>query len=271
MQGPSPVGAPPLLEIRNAEVWRGQTRALRNLTLTIGQGENVAILGPNGAGKTTLLRLLTRELYPVRRARTAVRVLGRDSWNVWELRRQLGVVSHDLQVDYHRGVRGRDVVLSAFSSSIGVRGVPHEFSGEEQAAAAAMMVQLGIAHLAETPFAHLSTGQQRRLLLARSLVSGPGTLILDEPLAGLDLAAAFSYLVTIEKLMANGVAVVLVTHHVNEIPPGIDRVVLLRDGELIADGPRRELITATSLTALYGVPVRVVESGGYSVALPADA
>jgi iron complex transport system ATP-binding protein len=127
---------------------------------------------------------------------------------------------------------------------------------------------LGLADLAQRPFRSLSTGQQRRCLLARALVHRPAALILDEPTAGLDPAAAFSFLARIRRLLREGTTIVLVTHHVSEIPPEVERVVLLKAGRVVADGAKRELLTAERLGELYGVAVRVVESEGFFVALP---
>ncbi len=259
----------PLLEIRNATVFRGATEVFAHLSLRIEQGENVAILGPNGAGKTTLLQLLTRELYPVPKAGSRVCILGRERWNVRELRRHLGLVSHDLQVDYSGTICGRDVVLSGFSASEGVQHVGYDFSAGEIASAHAIMSRLNISHLAATAYGHMSTGEQRRCLLARALINRPHTLVLDEPVAGLDLKAAFACLRTLQELMVQGVAVLLVTHHVNEIPPAIERVVLLRDGKLLADGAKHDILTEHNLSALYQTQVRLVQSAGYFIALPA--
>lgn len=258
-----------LIEIRNATVWQGTTRVFADFSLHIERGQNTAILGPNGAGKTTLLKLITRHLYPVVVPGAFVRVLGRHRWNVRELRRHIGVVSHDLQRDYLGFTLGLDVVLSAFSGSIGTHGVPHEFSDRERESALRVMEELGISELAEKRLARMSTGQQRRFLLARALVNKPHTLILDEPTAGLDLAAAFFYLQTVRSLIAGGVSVVLVTHHINEIPPEIGRIVLLKCGRVVGDGEKSQVLTKQSLAALYDTQLKVVESGGYYVVLPA--
>ena len=262
---------PPLLEIENATVWRETTRVFTNLSLTIPQGQNVAVLGPNGAGKSTLLRLLTRELYPVATADACVRILGRERWNVRELRQHLGLVSHDLQVDYAGVIPGREVVLSGFAASEGIRHVSYSFSAAESAAAAAMMVRLGIEQLADTPYGRMSTGEQRRFLLARALVTSPDTLVLDEPLAGLDLRSAFQCLTTLQTLMEQGIATLLVTHHVDEIPPAVERIILLDGGEILADGRKRDVLTEGNLTKLYKTEVRLIETEGYFIARPAAA
>ena len=177
----------PLIDIRDATIWRGTTRVFDKLTLTIARHERVAILGPNGSGKTTLLKTINRELYPVEREGSWVRILGRERWNVWELRRHIGIVSHDLHQRYRPTTTALEVVVSGFLSSIGVHGILADRIGEEQLAAAREVLhELGMAAHETTPLKSMSTGQQRRCLLGRALVHEPRTLILDEPTDGLD-------------------------------------------------------------------------------------
>lgn len=259
---------PPLLEIRDAVVWRGDTRVFDGLDLVIDCGQHTAVLGPNGAGKTTLLKLVSRELYPEARDEPAVRVLGRSLQVVSDLRKRLGIVSHDLQHEYMDRVPLATAVLSGFAGSQGLAGVPFEPGPEHLERARQVIAELGLTGLEQRPFRSLSTGQQRRCLLARALVHRPEALILDEPTAGLDPEAAFAFLARIRALIRSGTTIVLVTHHVNEIPPEIDRVVLLKAGRVVAEGPKRELLTAARLSELYGTAVRVVESEGFFVALP---
>ena len=261
----------PLIEICKATVWRGSTRVFDDLTLTIKQHEPTAILGPNGSGKTTLLKLITRELYPVPSDETVVRILGRSRWNVWELRSHIGVVSHDLHARYRPTTTGMSVVLSGFHSSIGIHGnLAGKITSAQKRKAASIMAALGIDTLEKTPLSKMSTGQQRRCLLGRALVHDPDTLILDEPTAGLDLSASFDYLARLRKLAADGKNVVLVTHMLNEIPPDIDRVVLLKAGGIVADGPKSVVLTETNLTNTYDTDVRVSQVGGYYVAWPGE-
>ncbi len=254
----------PLIEIRDATIWRGGTRVFDSLTLKIDQGEHVAVLGPNGSGKSTLLMAITRELYPVADSGTVFRILGRERWNVWDLRRHIGIVSHDLQARYSPGTTALDVVASGFHSSIGT----HCDDEMERRQALEIMGELGIAALREIPFKRMSTGQQRRCLLGRSLVHDPDTLILDEPTAGLDPAASFDYLGRIRGLASEGRSLVLVTHHINEIPPEIDRVVLLRDGTVTGDGEKRDMLTSERLSQAFGTSMRVHELEEYFVSVP---
>lgn len=262
---------PPLIEIHEATVYRGRTRVFDGFNLKIGRREQVAILGPNGAGKTTLLKLLNRELYPVVAENAWVRILGRSDWNVWELRSHIGIVSHDLQASYRGTTTALDVVLSGFLSSIGVHGILRDrITNRQRGQARATLERLGVGDLSDTPFRAMSTGQQRRCLLARALVHDPDTLILDEPTAGLDLAASFDYLDRIGALVAGGRSIVLVTHMLNEIPPEIERVILLRAGRILADGPKEQVLTAANLEETYGTPVRLARVDGYYVAYPPE-
>lgn len=258
-----------LIEIRNATIWRGSTCVFENLDLEIEQHERVAIVGPNGAGKTTLLKVINRELYPVVQPGSSLRILGFENWNVWELRKHIGVVSHDLQQRYTPTTTALEVVVSGFHSSIGVHGTLAQRVIPEQLDEARLtMDELGIGALSNTALRAMSTGQQRRCLLARALVHRPDTLILDEPTAGLDFAASFDYLGRLQKLAGDGHNIVIVTHHLNEIPPAVDRVILLKQGRVAADGPKSQVLTAERLSEVYETRIQVAEVDSYYLAYP---
>lgn len=258
-----------LIEIRDATIWRGSTCVFENLTLDIAQHERVAILGPNGCGKTTLLKTINRELYPVVKPGSYLRVLGRDKWNVWELRKQIGVVSNDLHQRYTATTTALEVVVSGFHSSIGIHGTLAERISREQVnAALEILEELGAGDLHNTELKHMSSGQQRRCLLGRALVHQPATLILDEPTSGLDFAASFDYLQRIRRLASEGRNIVMVTHHLNEIPPEVDRIVLLQAGKVVADGSKEEVLRGGVLSDVYEIPIRVSEVDGYYLAYP---
>jgi iron complex transport system ATP-binding protein len=235
--------------------------ALDDVTLSIGAGEHVCILGPNGCGKSTLIKTITRECYPLARPETSVRILGRDRWNVFELRSQLGIVSPDLLAACSTDATGRDVVLSGYFSS--TRIFPNHSPDPAQVAhAESLLVRFGIAHLADRPVSHLSSGEAKRVLIARALVHEPTSLLLDEPGNALDIAAQARLRDTMSELARSGVGIVLVTHHVDEIIPEIERVVMMRGGRVVADGPTAELLTAARLSSLFGVEVRVERRDG---------
>ena len=242
-------------------VRRNDRLALNRLNLQLNSGEHVAILGPNGSGKTTLLKLLERECYPLLQADMRLRILGQESWNIFELRHHLGIVSNDLMVRATRDITGRELVLSGFFGSIGLW--HHEpVTKEQEELAAEMMAELGVSHLANRWTDELSSGEARRLLIARALIHRPDTLVLDEPTTSLDLAAQRAMRETMRRLAAQGAALLLVTHHLEEVVPEIDRVVLLREGQVFLDGPKREVLTRETLSELFGVPVQFSAQDG---------
>jgi iron complex transport system ATP-binding protein len=259
----------PLIDIRNARVYRGTTRVFDGLSLTVGQHERVAVLGPNGSGKTTLLKLINRELYPVANDDSHVRILGRDRWNVWELREHIGWVSQDLQQDFMPNATVLETIVSGFFSSIGVHyQLREKVTSGQETMAASLAESLGLESLLEREFRTLSTGQQRRCLLARALVHDPDTLVLDEPTSGLDMAASLDYLRHVRDLARRGRSLVIVTHHLNEIPPEIERVILLKKGKIIEDGPKDKVLEDARLSAVYETPIRVRKIDGFYLALP---
>jgi iron complex transport system ATP-binding protein len=259
-----------LIEIKNATVYRGLHRVFDNFSLELEQGVNTAILGPNGAGKSTLLKVLARELYPVEREGSYVRIFGQERWDVWELRSHFGIVSHELQQQYVNNARGLNVILSGYYSSIDTAW-HHHFSDEDTARAHRVMDMLGVADLKQRMFGEMSTGQQRRFLLGRALIHNPDTLILDEPTSGLDLKACFQYLDIIRRLMREGKTIILVTHHIHEIPPEISRIVLLKDGQVVSSGAKPALLTRTQLSALFDTSMQLVQANGFYQAMPDGA
>lgn len=257
-----------ILEVQNVTAYRGETRVFDGLSLEIEHGSNTVILGPNGAGKSTLLQLLTRELYPVQKENSYLRLFGRKRWNIQELRGRLGIVSHDLQTRYLGRARGIDVILSGIYSSMDVYRY-QEFTDVDRMRADAIMNQLEISELRDRKFSNLSTGQQRRFLLGRALVNDPDVLILDEPTNSLDLTATFRYLATIRDLIQRGRTIILATHHIDEVPPEIDRAVLLKDGAVVGDGSKEDVLTDENLSDLFDTPVQLVHVNGYYQAVPA--
>jgi iron complex transport system ATP-binding protein len=253
---------PPLLELNNVFVERGGRNALNGLSLIIQAGEHVAILGPNGSGKSTLIKTITRRCYPLLRPGTSLRILGAESWNIFDLRAHLGLVSNDLMAQCTRDIKGRELVLSGFFGSIGI-GPNHHVVSEMESATEKAMERLEVSHLADRWLDELSSGEARRLLIARALIHNPSTLLLDEPTTSLDLPSLREVREQLRRLAQSGVGLLLVTHHLDDIIPEIERVVLLKSGAVFLDGPKTEVLTTASLSATFGVPVEVAERGGF--------
>lgn len=243
----------PLLMIDRATVLREGRALLDSVSLAIGAGQHTAILGPNGSGKSTLVKLIERRLYPLvhEDGSPVVRVFGRDRWNVTELRSLLGVVSADLRREFEAtGETALNAVLSGFFASMTL-GLDHEVSDDMRDRALAALQRVGAGHLAARDVSTLSTGEARRVLIARALVHRPRALLLDEPCAGLDPGTRRRFLDLLRELAQDGTTLVLVTHHVEEIVPEIGHVVMLRDGALFAQGPKDELLAGHRLSELF--------------------
>lgn len=257
----------PLLSLRSATLVRGGHPVLRDLAFDIRLGEHIAILGPNGSGKSSLIRLVTRQDYPLARADEAppMLILGQERWDVFELRSQLGIVSADLRHAFTHGegfgrIKGFEAVLTGFFASLGLFEHQHVTGAMRERARQALALA-DAEHLAEQRVDTLSTGEAQRVLIARALAPDPFALLLDEPTTGLDLAARHHLLGLLSKLAGLGKTLILVTHHIEEILPEIDRVILLKDGRVFADGRKDEVLRSGSLSSLFGLPVQVTRHG----------
>jgi iron complex transport system ATP-binding protein len=256
----------PLLEIHEASVLRGERLILDQLSLCLAVGQHTAILGANGSGKSTLIRLIARQLYPLARADGApvVRVFGRDRWSVSELRSLIGIVSPALQLDYTSDspLEVFDAVVSGFFAARGL-GLDHQVTPLMRERALEALAQVEASQLIGREMASLSTGEARRVLIARALVHRPHALLLDEPCAGLDPASRRRFLESLRQLARHGTTLLLVTHHVEEILPEIDHVLLLRDGMVLQEGSKASVLTSSALTAAFGMPMHVGRQGEY--------
>jgi iron complex transport system ATP-binding protein len=260
---------PIVLELTDAVVLKDGTRALDGLTLAIRAGEHTAILGPNGSGKTTLVNLLTHHDRALARpdGPPPVRVLGSDRWDVFDLRSRIGVVTADLHQRFVAGnsngrITGEQAVVSGFFASHGVQ-AHHRVTAAMRTRARAALERVGAAHLAGRMLDAMSTGEARRVLVARALAGDPEVLVLDEPTTGLDLVARERFLRDIDAAASGATTLVLVTHHVEEIVPAIGRVILLSRGRVAAEGPKAEMLAPRPLSAVFGAPIQVQEQRGY--------
>jgi iron complex transport system ATP-binding protein len=258
----SNIDAPALLAFNRVSVMLGGKTVLHDTTLSIGKAEHVAILGPNGCGKSTLIKTITRECYPLALPESSLTILGRDTWNVFELRPLLGIVSNELMRRCTREITGREMVLSGFFSSIGVQPY-HEVTAAMIEKTSQVLELLEVPHLADREMTEMSSGEAHRLLIGRALVHDPLALLLDEPSNSLDFRSALELRDILRKLAQAGTGILMVTHHLPDILPEIDRVILLRQGRIFADGAKGELLTTERLTELFGLPVELARRDGY--------
>ena len=241
---------------------RGRKIALDGLTLQIGAGEHAAILGPNGCGKSTLIKTITRECYPLQGEGASMTILGDDRWDVFTLRKMLGIVTNDLLAVCTREFTGSEIVLSGFFSSVGIWPHHHVTAAMREEARAALDL-LEIPYLADRPVEEMSSGEAKRILIARALVHRPRALLLDEPSNSLDVFAQHELREILSKLASTGIGILLVTHHLADIIPEIDRVILLREGRIVADGSKHDVLTAPILSDVFGLPVDLSRREGY--------
>lgn len=262
----------PLLKIQDATVVKNRTRVLDRINLTIREGEHTAVLGPNGAGKSSLIRLIAHQDYPLAPpdGPPPLLILGQKLWNVSELRSLLGMVSGDLQNSILTGTlpgrtRGLDAVLSGFFASYGLFR-HHRITPAMQEQGRRALALMEASHLADTFIEAMSPGEVRRIMIARALVPDPRALLLDEPTTGLDLMARHRFLRTLRNLARHGKTIILVTHHIEEIFPEINRVILLHHGRVLLDGAKPEVLTSPNLSDMFEGPVTVQETNGYYTA-----
>jgi iron complex transport system ATP-binding protein len=255
---------PPLIEIENVTVRRGQTRILDDISLVIAGQRHTAILGPNGSGKSSLLKLLTRDFYPSVESdggQGSVRILGREDWEVLALRRQMGIVTPMLDAEFSRGRTGRMTVAQAVASGFTATRLlefgPQLDSAQHDAVDQAIeTVQL--TELRDRQVATLSTGERRRTLIARAIVHQPEVFVLDEPTSGLDISAKATFLEILDALsQQTAMTLMLVTHHIDEIPPAVGHVVLLDRGRVAFDGDKQQALTNPRLSALFALPLAI--------------
>ena len=248
--------------MRNVNVARGDAVVLHDVSLTIRTGEHVAILGPNGCGKSTLIKTITCECYPVVAPGMSIRLLGRDRWDVSQLRRHLGVVEATLPGERTGVTRGLDAVIAGFFSASTLWPNLH-VTDEMRARAHTALGRMQAAHLEQKPVGQMSAGEQRRVMIARALVHEPEMLLLDEPSNALDIAAQRELREALRSVARQGTGLIMVTHHLADILPEIERVILMRDGRIVADGPKQELIQADELGKLFGTEVQIMRRDGY--------
>lgn len=251
-----------LIEMTDVSIERGSTRILNRVSLRIPQGQHVAIVGPNGSGKSTLLKLLMKFYYPsvVDGQSGTVQILGQEEWNVWELRSQLGFVSSEIDQHFCLGRSARlnalqSVITGFFSGELETD--PSMVSEAMRCEAIRQLDLFQVDHKSTKYIGHMSTGERRRVLLARALVMRPQALVLDEPSAGLDILARASFLGELNHLASTGVQIILVTHHLEEILPCIDRAILLKAGKVFLDSPTSIALGEKSISSLFDTRILV--------------
>ena len=251
----------PVLELAGVTVRRGGATLLDDVDWTVEEDERWVVLGPNGAGKTTLLQIASAQLHPTTGVAGLLgEVLG--TVDVFELRPRIGLTSAALAERIPRQEPVHDVVVSASYSVLGRW--REEYHALDHQRAAALLDELGVGRLADRTFGTLSEGERKRVQIARALMTDPELLLLDEPAAGLDLGGREDLVSTLSVLAADeeAPAVVLVSHHVEEIPPGFTHVLMLREGRVVVSGPLERVLTEETLSETFGMALQLEHADG---------
>lgn len=255
------MSAEAIVSLQNITVRRAGRPILDQVSLTIYKKEHVAIIGANGAGKSTLVQVMSEEVHPIWAPHSQRVLFGKERWQILELRKHMGIVSQSLQYMCNTTYPVYHIVLSGFFSSIGLD-FHHQITPEMEERALACLEGQRIAHLAHKPMRTLSSGEARRVLLARAVVHNPEVMLLDEAISNLDLPAKRMYRESLESFVHSGRTILLVTHDLSEIIPSIERVVVLKDGRILADGQKKEVLTEELLSEAYGTRVFLSEREG---------
>lgn len=250
---------PPLIQLRDAEVRRNGKTILSVDSFSLDNGRSVALLGPNGSGKSTFVKLITREIVPLYRDRPPVLFQGTDRIVLSDVHRQLGVVSSSMQDQMTVHLPAVEVVEGGLFGTLGLPTHIHP-TDKTRAMALDALERLHIAELADRDILSLSTGQARRVLIARALIHNPHTLIFDEPCTGLDPQGMHHVRASMSELAASGKGVVLVTHYLEDIVPEIDTIALIKDGRLEDCGPKERLLTSERISKLFDTPCIVTKT-----------
>ena len=256
-----------IVDFENIYVNYGMTTVLKNINLKIRNNENWVILGANGSGKTTLMKLFSHDIYPNTKYPFKKEIFGKDRWDIFELKKYLGIITNDLQTKFENSAKAEtalDVVLSGFYSSLGVY-KHHKFSEQEIDCAINTMNFLNIADIKDKKVCEMSTGQLRRCIIGRSLIHNPKAFILDEPTTGLDIKAQKNVINILQKLSCK-LPVILVTHNLYEIFPQITHAALMYKNTIYTQGRKEDVITSKNLSEIFETDIDLAfNNGRYSI------
>ena len=254
---------PKVLELRNVSVVRDGKKILSSIDLDIFKGENVAIIGPNGSGKTTLLQLFCGNIYPYydEDNPAVLRILGQERRDLFEFRKHVGIVSMDLQNLFDRDTTVYEVICSGLFNSIDVfadRKVTEDLDIKVRSSATMM----GIEDILDRKVSVISLGEMRRALISRALVNEPEMLILDEPMTGLDISMRSKFRRMFDILSSQGIGLILITHDLSEIPESVNHIIALKEGRILAEGTKKDVLVDSIMSDLYGESIKVIEDNG---------
>ena len=246
-------------EAININFFKNDFRVIKDLNLKIAFTENVILIGPNGSGKSTLIEAINRNIYPVIANESKLRIFDRELINLWELRKRISTVNSDIKNRLNPDLQVFDLILSGL---YGRYCYIQNKSERDCYRVEKIMEKMNISNLSKKKFSYLSDGEKQISLIARALIRNPDILILDEPIANLDYKSKFFVVDKINEFSKLNTKILCVTHDISTITKIYDRVIMLKDGEIIADGPQNEVINSENLNKLYGIQVEVTKNNG---------
>lgn len=250
-----------VIELKHASVRRDGEYILKDVSLSVEEGEKIAIIGPNGAGKSTLINVIARNTYPLRTDDYSLALFGEERWRIEQLKKKIGIVNHTLSWYVNTTYTVFDIVLSGLYAAIGLD-FHHVVSEEDKQMCEKELRRVGIWHLKDKAMNTLSSGERSRALLARAAITDPQLMLLDEASNALDFPSRSELRRTISSYAVEGKTIILVTHELSEIIPEIDRVIVMKDGCIFADGRKEDVITEELLSEVYGQKIYVDSRDG---------
>ena len=245
-------------EFKNIQVFINQKKVLKNINTTFNYGENIVILGPNGSGKTTFLKLINRSIYPKVLKESSFKLFNKENINLWYIRKKIGFLFKEMEDRVNKDVKTYDLINSGFTGLYNSR-KSNLIKTTEKDIADELIIELGLSKIINRNFDSLSDGQKRLSLLARALVYNPKILVLDEPFANLDIKSNYLLVRILIKLMIQSINIIYVTHSLDSILPGTNRVILFKDGKIINDGSPNDIINSKIISDLYDTSINVVK------------
>ena len=247
-------------DAKNVNCFKNGFRVIKDLNLKIAYSENVILIGPNGSGKSSLIEIINRNIYPVIANESKLKIFGKELINLWELRKRISTVNSDIKNRISPNLKVFDLILSGLYGKycyVSTKSERDNYNVEK------IMKNMNISSLSKKYFSYLSDGEKQISLIARALIKNPDILILDEPIANLDYKSKFFVIDKINELSKLNTIILCVTHDISMITPIFDRVIMLKGGEIIADGNQKKVINSQNLNRLYGINVEVNKNNGF--------
>ena len=248
------------LEAKNISCFKNEYEIVKNLNLKLKYGENVILIGPNGSGKSSLLELINRNIYPVIKKDTVFKIFNNELINIWELRKKISTVNYDIRTRINAKLKVFDLIISGLYGKY----CKISYKSERDVSLAENLIKkMLITKLSQKYFAHLSEGEKQIVLIARALIKKPEILILDEPIANLDLKSKFYVIDQINELTNLNTKIICITHDITMITEIYNRIIMMKDRIIIADGTQSETINSKNLSNLFDINIDIIKYKGH--------